>query len=142
LKCLQIVLQWYTIIPEFFENFKLIRRGCFRSGGKTWLTRYYNFSTTRTRLFLRPDDPYIISKKIFFYDHYLQTQQKCIISADGFIVLELSSKYANSRFSEKDLMLFFSFQFINDTLICREISLAADCWLEFWAFHLRWTFYS
>jgi hypothetical protein len=40
-------------------------------------------------------------------------QQKCIILADGFIVLELSSKYANSSFSEKDLMLFFSFQFIS-----------------------------
>jgi hypothetical protein len=40
-------------------------------------------------------------------------QQKCIILADGFIVLELSSKYANSSFSEKELMLFFSFQFIN-----------------------------
>jgi hypothetical protein len=80
---------------------------------------YYTFSTTRTRLFLRPvldffydrNDPHKISKKFFFCDHYLHIQQKCIILADGFI--ELSSKYANSSFSEKDLMLFFSFQFIS-----------------------------
>jgi hypothetical protein len=35
LKFLQNVLQGYTIIPEFFENFKSIRSVCFRSGGKT-----------------------------------------------------------------------------------------------------------
>jgi hypothetical protein len=34
-KFLQKFLQRYTIIPEFFENFKSIRSGCFRSGGKT-----------------------------------------------------------------------------------------------------------
>jgi hypothetical protein len=53
---------------------------------------YYTFSTTRSR----PERSHKISKKILFYDHCLQVQQKCIILADGFIVLELSSKYANS----------------------------------------------
>jgi hypothetical protein len=36
LKFLQNILQRYTIIAEFFENFKSIRiGGCFRWGGKT-----------------------------------------------------------------------------------------------------------
>jgi hypothetical protein len=34
-KFLQDILQRYIIISEFFENFKSIRSGCFRSGGKT-----------------------------------------------------------------------------------------------------------
>jgi hypothetical protein len=72
-----------------------------------------NIETRLLDFFYDLNDPHKISKKIFFYDHHLQIQQKCIILADGFIVLELSSKYANSSFSEKDLLLFFSFQFIN-----------------------------
>jgi hypothetical protein len=36
-----------------------------------------------------------------------------MILKDGFIVLEISSKYANSTCSEKDLILYFSFQFLN-----------------------------
>jgi hypothetical protein len=35
IKFLQDILQRYIIISEFFENFKSIRSGCFRSGGKT-----------------------------------------------------------------------------------------------------------
>jgi hypothetical protein len=40
LKFLQNVLHRHTIIPEFFENFKSIRSGCFGSGGKTRITLY------------------------------------------------------------------------------------------------------
>jgi hypothetical protein len=45
MKFLQNILQRYTIVPEFFGNFKSIINGCFRSGGKTWIIRWqpYNF---------------------------------------------------------------------------------------------------
>jgi hypothetical protein len=58
-----------------------------------------NLVTTRVMylldFFYDRNDPHKISKQIFFYDHYLQIQQKCIILADGFIVLELSSLALN-----------------------------------------------
>jgi hypothetical protein len=92
---------------------------------------YYTFSTTRTRLFYDRNDPHKISKKNIFFDHYLQLQQKCIILADEYwnCLRNMPTVHSLKRFN---VILFFPIhKCLINTHICRDISLAADCWLEF-----------
>jgi hypothetical protein len=64
-KYLQNVLQRYTIIPEFFENFKSIRSRCFRSGGKNWITLY---SEVRTREYFQKTCIYKNCRSTFLFE--------------------------------------------------------------------------